>query len=193
MKKRFSSFCLAVVFLFITTSVILSYSKHGGTDSRVSALLILSMKARDAGKMDRALLFWQQAKSIRQGISMPKWLSEPLLKEQEIELSDKQAISIIASLPYKLAKPIMEGILAKNPSRNGVRKLFVDKARLASDVQQVKRNESITSPKVMKRPKGSIWKVIFLIAIIMLAIWQIYLIVFDSHRKVVDLENKIDE
>lgn len=193
-KKRFTQFFALVILLIFTTSMVLSYSKHRGTNSRVSALLILSMKARDAGNMDRAFLFWKQAKSLRHGIAMPKWLSEPLaIAERRSKLSEKEAVDIIASLPYKLAKPIMEDMLDKNPNSNHIRKLFVKKAKLANDVQQVKRNKSLTTPKTSAKSESSVWKILFLIAMILLAIWQLYLIVFDIKRQDVKSDNDVEK
>lgn len=183
-KIRFQLLCVVVAIMCIANSTVLSFPKHRGTNSRVSVLLILAMKARDAGKMDRAMLFWKQAKSLRHGIAMPKWLSVPVTTTPAIRLSDERAIKIIASLPYKLAKPIMKDLLEKNPNRNIVRKLFVKKAKLANDIQQVNRNQSVVIPDKIPsvKQKVSIWKIIFLIIVVLLAIWQGYKVVFEITR-----------
>lgn len=184
-KKNFFLFCtvFAISSVFLTCKLSANALPGHGANTRVSNLLIMAMKSRDSGNMKQAYLFWQQAKALRPSIAKPKWLTSPPVRQINSNLTEKEQYAVIASLPYKLAKPILEGMIQAKPGNKKLRSLYAAKANEAHDTQQIKRNSSFIATKKIKKSKAKTFKIILILALLILIFWQVFKIYKEIQNK----------
>ena len=148
------------------------------TNARVSELLIKAMQARDNNNLDRAELYWKQAKALRPSIARPSWLKPAPVKEFDADIERTRLLISVASMPYELAKPILEEMVKNNPTDLTLRHIYLEKARMANDGSQITRHSSF-----IHKDEGLSWpfyKIFLALIFIVLVIWQIYKLIKNS-------------
>lgn len=143
-----------------------------GIDQKVTELMIMAQKARDAGDMPNAELFWMHARELRPSLSRPAWLDQkPVFLPDPPPPSESELLARIASLPYEQAKILLEERLKKNPGDIGARRLYHELAQKNQDHVQVQRHAGLLSDKnpVSRSP---LW---YLTALVLgsLLVWQL--------------------
>jgi len=152
MRKVFAALLISI-FLFLTNGycrsvdVDLKARPRSGVDVKVTELLIMAMRARDAGDMNSAELLWIQAKAFKPSIRRPIWLDQvPETRNDVIALPEKELFARIASMPYDRAKLLLEERLSKDPGNIPLRQAYLDMAEKNSDLPEISRHRSILQP-----------------------------------------------
>lgn len=174
MKKKRVIAGLVLVSLFLLTGILPAAMQTSRARSefsqKVTELMIMAQKARDAGDMANAELFWMHARELRPSLPRPAWLDrKPLFRPDPPPVPEDELLRRIASLTYEQARILLEERLKLNPSDEKTRKLYFDMAQANKDHVQVKRHESF-----LPSGKERGWIYYFLAALLLvLLIWQL--------------------
>ncbi|HOY65675.1 MAG TPA: hypothetical protein PLP29_02240 [Candidatus Ozemobacteraceae bacterium] len=113
--------------------------------ARVRNLLQRAQAAHLAGNLPEAKRLWNQAHSIDSTLAMPAWLTQPppTLRNPSDILSSRFLLRRTASMPYELAKPLLEDWLRRFPTDEDVRLQYLSRAEAAGDLAQAHRHRAI--------------------------------------------------
>lgn len=173
--KRFRAIVGLVCFILSLSAVILPAAMQtsrarGEFSQKVTELMIMAQKARDAGDMANAELFWMHARELRPSLPRPAWLDrKPVFRPDPPPVSEDELLRRIASLSYEQAKILLEERLKLNPSDEKARRLYFDMAQANKDHIQVKRHESILPSG---KERGWVYY-FFAVLLLVLLIWQL--------------------
>lgn len=146
---------------------------RSGTDIQVTELMVYAMRARDAGDLNRAELFWIQARAYRPSMPRPAWLDNLPPQHLDYDLpSEQEYLARVASLPYKDAKILLEKKLEQEPGNTEVRKLYLELAEVNSDSAEITRHRSVLSSDSNYLVK--VVKYLLLTFLILVFAWQAY-------------------
>ena len=155
---------------------------RSGVDIRVTELLIKAMRARDAGDMNSAELFWIQAQASRPSLRRPAWLDlTPMPVVEQPALSQDELVARIRLMPYSSAKVILGERLARNPGNTAFRQVFMELAEKNADYTEASRHRSILEGDPVSVGDILIYGLAFIIGILLL--WQIVKLVQDLRRR----------
>lgn len=163
--------------LFLTAATVDLGSQprpRSGIDIRVTELMIQAMHARDAGDMNSAELFWIQAKAFRPSLPRPAWLNQlPEKREDYMPPSEPDLLTKVASMPYHLAKPLLEARLSQDPGNVELRKVYLKMAQENSDSAEVTRHSS-----ALQHPQNNsltrVMQYLLLVILAVFLIWQLF-------------------
>ncbi len=143
---------------------------------KVTELMIMAQKARDAGDMANAELFWMHARELRPSLPRPAWLDrKPVFNPDPPPVPEEEMLEKIKALPYEQAKILLEEMLKKNPSNADARALYLEMAQNNADHVQVKRHASILEPS----PERAWYYYVLAIIMVLLLLWQLFRLYHD--------------
>ncbi len=155
---------------------------RSGIDIRVTELMIQAMRARDAGDMNSAALFWLQARAHRPSLRRPPWLDEVPVEEPRMPvLSDEEFVRRVRQLPYSEARVLLNDRLLNDPSNLKLRRLFLEMAEEERDSAEISRHGSIVD--IHRRTNRDILVFMVYVLLGVLLIWQVVALVKDLQSR----------
>lgn len=145
-------------------------------DQRVSELLIKAMKARDAGNLQQAEVFWHQARTFKPDLRKPTWLKQkneiasPMRGLENIHIS-------LDNLSYAEAKEILLERIAMSPGNKELRKRLLVMALESGDPKEAARQRAFLGITETKGKEINWYTVLFLGIIVFLIVWQLFCLI----------------
>jgi hypothetical protein len=142
-----------------------------GVEQRTTQLLIKAMKARDAGRLEQAEVYWHQARTFKPGLKRPAWLDR--MPEPEPPMRNLQEMLItLDNLSYKEAREILLARIEISPGNTELRKKLLELAIEAGDVNELRRQKDFLGIK--DKESSFMWlRWLLLISVVGLVIWQL--------------------
>ena len=185
MKKRYRIVELLVIvgllfFPLLAQAAMLTGRARNQFSQKVTELMIMAQKARDAGDMANAELFWMHARELKPSLPRPAWLDrKPVFRPDPPTVSEEEMLDKIRVLPYEQAKILLEEMLKKNPSNARARSLYFEMAQNNDDHVQVKRHASV----LVQSPERGWYYYVFAVVLFLLLLWQLYKLYHDLKRQ----------
>ncbi|GAB4277803.1 MAG: hypothetical protein Kow0029_20670 [Candidatus Rifleibacteriota bacterium] len=142
-------------------------------------MLIKAMKARDAGQLEEAELYWQQAKMFKANLKRPAWLDKKLEQPEPI-FTRQEYLNRLDAISYEKAKELINSRLENAPADYELRRKLAQLAEKAGDKKEAETQKLILGEKE-NNSHVNVVKFVIALIIFALLVWQIVMFWQDSH------------